>query len=154
MRSQTIKIRNLPHDPTRVTKTVNVKPVLLLLFLLLLGGIFLAIRAYLLVGGIFIAGISLFALLVMPDRILCQFTDEYLVLYNTREKDECNLLYWDEIVSWQYEWHPSVDLLVIQMIDGSTETQEMYSKRSIAGMMRRYIPGKEIRSSRIRKGNA
>ncbi|MBR3356374.1 MAG: hypothetical protein IKG46_00795 [Solobacterium sp.] len=154
MKSQTIKIRNLPHDPTRVTKTVNVKPIFLLIFVLLLGVAMAVFRPYLLAGGIILAGLAVFAIVVMPDRILCQFTDDYLVLYNTRERDECNILYWEEIVSWQYEWHPSADLLVIQMLDGSTETQEMYSKRSIASMMRRYVPGKEVRSSRIRKGNA
>ena len=154
MKSQSIKIRNLPNDQTQVTRTVNVKPVLFLLFLLVLGIIMVVLRAYLFVGGLFLIGLALFAILVMPDRILCQFTDRYLVLYNCRERDECNILYWDEIVSWQYEWHASSDRLVISMVDGSVQTQEMYSKRSIAGMMKRYIPGKEVRSSRIRKGNA
>ncbi len=78
----------------------------------------------------------------MPDKDLCRFTKDYLVLFNRHNKEECILVYWDEIVSWHYEWYKTYDKLVIDMIDGSSQVQEMYSISSIKKEMEFYAPGK------------
>ena len=128
MKSQVIRCRNLPKDPKTYEKIINVKPV-----------------------GLLIITLSLFCLIVMPDRDLCKFTKDYLVLYNRHNRDECSLIYWDEVVSWHYEWYKTYDQLVIEMIDGSTEIQDMYSIGSIKKSMDHHIPGKMKKNKHFRK---
>lgn len=150
MKSKVIKIKNLPKTENK-PHNVNVKPTFFLCILLVIGVIFTFLKAYMMLMGFAMILLSLFALLIMPDRTLVTISDEYLVLYNCSNRDECTLIYWDEIVFWQYEWHGSADLLAIGLIDGSTETQEMFSRRSIARWMRQYANGKEKKQARGRK---
>jgi hypothetical protein len=112
--------------------------------MLMLGMVFVAAKPYLFLSGIMMSMLGLFCLFVMPDGVLCEFTREYLILYNRRHSD-CMLVYWEDIVSWYYEKHHSSDLLIITLVDGSTEIQEVYSKR-IQKYMRNYVPDKEDRS--------
>lgn len=150
MKSQVIKIRNIPFLPA-VQKTVHVKPVLFLLLLMIAGFVLITRQYDLMIAGCCMILLSVFAMLFMPDRILVQFTSDYMILYNTREKDECTLVYWDEIVSWQYEWHTSYDTLAVTLTDGSTQTVDMFSKHSIQGIMKQYAAGKEKKTLRTGK---
>lgn len=142
MKSQVIRNRNLPKDTKVYKKIVNVKPIGLLVGTLIIGALITLLKPYMLIIGISMVILSLFCLVVMPDKELCRFTNEYLVLYNRQNKEECTLVYWDEIVSWHYEWYKTYDQLVIELIDGSSEIQEMYSIYSIKKEMELYAPGK------------
>ena len=146
MRSQTIKVRNLPQWEVQ-PRTVHVKPVLALMFMGVAGIALLFVPAFAGLGVILII-ISIFSLLIMPDRILIQFTPDYLVLSNHRDAETCTIIYWDDIVNWQYEYHPSVDKLLINLVNGTSESIEMYSRRAVARYMNQYAPDKEIKSVR------
>ena len=82
------------------------------------------------------------------------FTD-FINNYTNIEVDNAfikgNIIYYDELFSWEYEKHGTSDLLVLTLKDGSVETQEMYSRASILSPMNSYAPNKEIRH-RKRKG--
>lgn len=151
MKSQVIRCRNLPKDPKVYEKIVNVKPIGLLLVTLFSGAIITLLKPYLAVMGISMIVLSLFCLIVMPDKELCRFTKEYLVLYNRHNKEECTLVYWDEIAAWHYEWYKTYDQVVLDLIDGSTEVQEMYSIYAIKKNMDMHIPGKNKKNYRSRK---
>ncbi|MBQ9822892.1 MAG: hypothetical protein IJM63_00215 [Solobacterium sp.] len=143
MKSQTIRQRNIPADIS-VSRRVQLKPTITLVLMLMLGMIFVAAKPYLFLSGIMMSMLGLFCLFVMPDGVLCEFTREYLILYNRKHSD-CMLVYWEDIVSWHYEKHHNNDLLIVTLVDGSTEIQEVYSKR-IQKYMRNYVPDKEDRS--------
>ena len=123
----------------------------LLIVTLIVGVLITILKPYLAMSGISMIVLSLFCLIVMPDRDLCKFTKDYLVLYNRHNRDECSLIYWDEVVSWHYEWYKTYDQLVIEMIDGSTEIQDMYSIGSIKKSMDHHIPGKMKKNKHFRK---
>ena len=142
MKSQVLRIRNLPSDRI-VVHRVHVKPVILMVLFLLGGIVMLFMKPYLLVAALTMILLALFSLFIMPDRVLCEFTEQDLVLYNQTDKTRCFIIYWDEVVSWHYERHPAYDLLVVSLIDGSTQTQEMYSKMSVNSYMNQYAAGKE-----------
>ncbi len=146
MRSQTIKVRNLPQWEAQ-PRTVHVKPVLALVIMGIAGIGLLFFPAVAGLGVILII-ISIFSLLIMPDRILIQFTPEYMILYNHRDAETCTIIYWDEVVNWQYEYHPSVDVLLINLVNGTTESIEIYSRSAVARYLDQYAPGKEIKSVR------
>lgn len=151
MKSQVMKSRNLPKEAKAYEKIVNVKPIGLLIATLLTGALIALLKPYLAVTGISMVVLSLFCLIVMPDKDLCRFTKDYIVLYNRHDKSECTILYWDEILSWHYEWYKTYDLLVIEMIDGTQYTQEMYSIYAIKKMMEIHAPSKMKKNIRYRK---
>jgi hypothetical protein len=150
MRSQVIRIRNLPADIT-VRHSVHVKPTILMVVFLLVGVVMLFMKPYLLMAAMTMILLALFSLFIMPDRKLCDFTDDYLVLYNQPDRSRCYMVCWEDIVSWRYEWHASYDQLVIMLSDGSTQMQEMYSRLSIQYHMNQYAKGKEVKNNGIKR---
>lgn len=151
MKSQVIKSRNLPKDYKTYEKMINVKPIGLLIVTLISGVLITFLKPYLAMSGISMIVLSLFCLVVMPDKELCRFTKDYLVLFNRHHKDECTLVYWDEIVSWHYEWYKTYDKMVIELIDGSCEIQEMYSIYAIKKEMELHVPNKMKKNKRYGK---
>ena len=147
MKSQSIKTRNLPVMETQ-PYIVHVKPIAALAVIGLAGVGLLFTRSVWGGAGVVMILVSVFSLLMLPDRYLIQFTPDYMVLYNHRSMEECTIVYWDDIVNWQYEYHKGFDVLVLSLTDGSTQTIELYSKRSIERFMNQYAPGKELKSAR------
>ena len=147
MKSQEIKIRNLPVSEIK-PKSVRVKPVEILLALVALGVYFIFQRNLLTSTGMVLVLLGISCIILMPDRTLAQFLPDYMIMYNSRDREICQMVYWDEVVSWQYEWHAMSDLLVVTLLDGSTQSVDMYSKRSVAKYMRQFAPNKEKKSSR------
>ena len=150
MKSQVIKVRNAPQSAGPV-HAVRVKPigVFILMFVLGLAAMIFTSNAMSSIGFCMML-FALFALVMLPDRVLISFSPENMVLYNRRDHSECFLIYWDEIVNWQYEWHPANDDLVITLIDDSIELIEVYSKRSVAKYLNLYAPNKEIKNVRMK----
>ena len=146
-----IKVKNLPEECLNAPK-VSVKPKVLLFALLIIGILIMIFYPYYAVMGICLSIIAAFCLVALPDHNLVKFTKDYIVLFNVRDRSMCMMIYWDEIVNWQYEWHGSNDLLVISLVDGSTQTVEMFSKTSIASYKNVYAPGKEIKTTRRKEG--
>ncbi len=151
MKSQVIKSRNLPKDYKTYEKMINAKPIGLLIVTLFIGVLITFLKPYLAMSGISMIVLSLFCLVVMPDKELCRFTKDYLVLFNRHHKDECSLVYWDEVVSWHYEWYKTYDKMVVELIDGSCEIQEMYSIYAIKKEMEIHAPNKMKKNIRYGK---
>ena len=51
------------------------------------------------------------------------------------------------MVSWNYEWNPSTDQLVISLVDGSVEKQEVYAKYRIEKWLNSLAPGKQAKKN-------
>ena len=155
MKSKVLKIRNLPEE-MQVLNEVKVKPIGSLLVLMLVSGVFIISGSTIAIMGVVLLAISSYALLVMPDRILMQFTDEYLVLYNRKNRDKCMLIYWDEILLWQYQKHNNEDQLWLQLTDGQTETIECFNRNKIVPYFKIYAKGKErqLNPARRRRSTA
>lgn len=145
MKSQTIKQRNIPEYPV-ITKSVKVKPVVFLFVCLILGLVtMLLFPSFSLMGAMFVAA-SCFSLLILPDRKIIDFTEKYCILYNQKDTRECKLIYWEDVLSWQYQWHADMDELIIELIDHSVESVEVYSKLSVLPMMKAYAGEKQVKT--------
>ena len=138
-------MRNLPDNKDEIEGIIQLKPTALLAFIMIGGILVTVLRPYMVLTGVSMILLAVFAMSVMPDGKLCQIRKNYLVLYNNVGTDLVTLVYWDEIVDWHYEWRSSADFLVITLIDGSTETQEMFSRMRIARALRQHAPDKEKR---------
>ncbi len=147
MRSQVIKVRNLP-ECTVQPYTIHVKPVAALAITGIAGFALLITGTAAAGAGVILILVSVFSLLMMPDRRLIQFTPDYMVLYNHRDASVCTIIYWDELVTWQYNYHPAMDVLIVSLTDGSSQSIELFSKRTAARFLNMYAPGKEIKNVR------
>ena len=113
---------------------------------------FLWIRTYLQVIGVMVIMVSLFSLLMLPDCKLYEIHQDYIVLYNRHDKSECFIIYYEDMVSWHYEWNPSYDQLVISLVDGSVEKQEVYAKYRIEKWLNSLAPGKQAKKNYRKQG--
>ncbi len=91
MKSQVIRKRNLPEDRS-VSYRVQLKPTVTLVIMIMMGMIFIVAKPYLFLSGIMMGMLGGFCLFVMPDGVLCEFTGDYLILYN-RKSPDCMLVY-------------------------------------------------------------
>lgn len=148
MQSQYIKLRNLDPYVLKTAYAVRVKPWWLLWVIFFSGIILVTLRSYTAKIAVPLLILTLFCLLVMPDRVLVQFGDSYLIMYNRQERNEATLLYYDEIVNWHYEYHRSCDTFVVTMKDGTTHAVDMYSKLAVQRQMKLYAPFKEVKKGR------
>ena len=69
------------------------------------------------------------------------------MLYNRHDKRECFIIYYEDMVSWHYEWNPSTDQLVISLVDGSVEKQEVHAKYRIEKWLNSLAPGKQAKKN-------
>ena len=146
MKSKEIRVRNLPKDDVPFYVS-NVKPTSFLIVAMIAGISFLWIRSYLQVIGVMVIMVSLFSLLMLPDCKLYEIHQDYIVLYNRHDKSECFIIYYEDIVSWHYEWNPSFDQLVISLVDGSVEKQEVYAKYRIEKWLNSLPQGKQAKKN-------
>ena len=146
MKSKEIRVRNLPKDDVPFYVS-NVKPTSFLMIAMIAGISFLWIRTYLQVIGVMVIMVSLFSLLMLPDCKQYEIHRDYIVLYNRHDKSECFIIYYEDMVSWHYEWNPSSDQLVISLVDGSVEKQEVYAKYRIEKWLNSLAPGKQAKKN-------
>ncbi|MCI6272067.1 MAG: hypothetical protein MR601_03860 [Erysipelotrichaceae bacterium] len=142
MKSKVIKQRNIPQYPI-VLKTVRVKPMFLIFLLIVVGVFIVFFNDSISMIGVLMVVTGLFCLLILPDVKIIEYTDEYAIVYNCREKDDCKLIYWDDILSWQYKWKTDRDELVIELVDHSIETVYSFKKSTIVPYFKKYALNKE-----------
>ena len=144
MKSKELKTYNLPQDQ-EIIHQLEVKPYAFLVTVLVLG------IAYIFYNGsiaLVLMSLSLYALFFLPDRKLLIYTEEYMVMQNKAAKDDCIMIYYDEIVSWQYLRSSKVDTLVVELEDGTLEKIDCFSKRRVTKYMEEFAPHKQIKTKR------
>ncbi|MFV0480002.1 MAG: hypothetical protein ACK5LZ_05480 [Anaerorhabdus sp.] len=142
MKSKILSIKNIPELPPMINP-VNLKPKGVLYMLIVIGfiGLWIAPEAYMVSASIIT--LSLFGLIVYPDCHVIGVSEEYLVLYNQKNRDFCFLAYWDEILFWSYQRHADKDELIVEMIDHHIEKVSCYSRRKTVQWVQLYAADKE-----------
>lgn len=140
IRSHTLKIRNLPQGHKRIA-CINAKPYALLGLLLLIGILLVAWMKYYMLGGILLAA-AVYNFLFIKNERLVEFYDEYVVFYHINTyRDECFLLFWNDIVSWQIKPTKSIyDELAITLRNQKEITLKCVSKHKLIRYFNTYAP--------------
>lgn len=154
MKTQKIRVRNLSEARIRQGINVHVKPLPVLTSMLAIGAILIIASPNLIVAGLSLILVSIFMITILPDRVLITFLDDCMVLYNQQDRSMCMLIYYDEVVNWQYIYHAKYDEIIFTLVDGSKEVQEMYSLNSVVAALDEHLKGKQLKSLRIRKERA
>lgn len=140
MKSKELMVYNLPDNEQQLAE-INAKPNVLfstITVLSIISIILWGVNYY----NIALIILSLSVVGFMPKVILMEFYDTYLVLYNRADKNKCELIYYEEVVSWYYSWGANKDYLVIELMDGSSQKLETFSKYLFEYQMNRFLKDK------------
>lgn len=98
IKSKILKIRNLPCNETRLD-TISSKPYTFICALLALGILLLCSSYYLI--GVVVAIFSAYYLVAVKNVKLVEFYEEYAVFYLNNGKDECFVMFWEDVSQWE-----------------------------------------------------
>lgn len=141
MKSKELKTYNLPKDDLLIS-SIDAKPNYVFILAFLLGAILLFIESSR-VYGLTIITIVIVMYIYLPKVVLMEFFQEYLVLYNRADNNSCVLVYYDEIISWNYSWSANRDYLNIELENGESERIEAFSKTIFESNMNRFLKEKK-----------
>lgn len=69
--------------------------------------------------GILLIALFLYYLFVNKNQTVTEFYEDFVVFYHERNEEECYILFWDEIESWDYErGRFDVDRLHVKLKNG------------------------------------
>lgn len=148
MESKELKRYNLPEDRV-LLGIIDAKPDTYLFIVFIVGVILLLTKQYTL-SIVFISS-PILAFIFLPNRVLVEFYDKYLVLYNHASKNDCEMIYYDEIVKWRYVYGTSYDELQIKLVDDSAHSIDGFSKMLYEGYMNRFLKDKKDKTKRSKK---
>lgn len=144
MKSKELKVYNLPSDSFFISE-INAKPTILFL-LIFFAGIISLFFDFPKLYGVIISLAGLTCICFMPRAVMVEFYNDYLILYNKADKNTCTIIYYDEVNSWYYTWGTSRDFLVIELLDGTQEKIEAFSKTIFEVNMSRFLKDKHVKN--------
>lgn len=138
VRSQLLKIRNLPQGH-KLIDHVNAKPYLV--FCILGGiGILFVLREKYMILGILLLFIALYSFIFVKNERLIEFYDDYCVFYRTNaNKDECFLLFWNDISAWEIHTGYEYDELSVTLKNQKKITLRCVCKHKLNRYFKRYV---------------
>ena len=141
MKSKQLKSYNIPTGDAFID-SIDAKPNGLLVAMMI-SGFAMIIFKWSNIFGLMTILFSLSLLLFLPGDVLIYFFKDYLIMYNRADRNQCVLVYYDEVASWRYSWSPSSDYLYIELIDGNEERIEAFSKSLFEYKMRIFLKDKQ-----------
>ncbi|MDO4501328.1 MAG: hypothetical protein Q4B60_08695 [Erysipelotrichaceae bacterium] len=148
MKSKELKKYNLPEDRI-LLGIIDAKPNAILFVSFFIGLIFLLFKQY--VWGAIICGYAMMLMTFLPGKVLVEFYEEYLVLYNHANKNDCDMIYYDEVVKWRYNYGISYDELTITLIDDSNRSVDGFSRVEYETKMNRFLKDKKDKTKKLKK---
>lgn len=138
VRSQSIKIRNLPQGHKCIA-CINAKPYLLFAIIGIIGLLLLLKEKYMILGIVFLFG-SVYSFLFIKNERLVKFYDDYCVFYRTNAyRDECFLLFWNDILAWEIESGSEYDTLIVTLRNQKRICLKCVSRHKLIRYLKRNV---------------
>lgn len=153
MKSKELKNYNLPDNRT-YNDDIDAKPINLFFILMIVAIIIVMKKLY--IYGISLFVFALLCLFILPNRRMVEFYDDHMIVYNRARKDECNILYYEDIKSWEYiqKLGLSPDEIIFTLSDDSIQKLEAFNKAKFERLFNLYLANKKVvhenRSNRLR----
>lgn len=142
MKSKSIQKINLT-DNKSIVQSFSTKPLHFIYTILLMGSFLILSNGTYAMLGLMMILFSLFCLIVLPNPKVVAYTNEYLIIYNSPNKDMCTLIFYDEVVSWYYQSNKDFDEVIFEMADGHREVLKTYARKTVVPYLYQYLSGKE-----------
>lgn len=149
MKSKKLKIRNLPKNEKQIDH-ITAKPMGILFGSVVLGFI-LFFTKYYLIGTILFA-MFFYELVCVKDYELVAFYETYAVFFIDKKKENCYIVYYDDILKWDYKtkWN-SYDKIDLVFKNGNEVELRCMEKRKF----KKYFPciskNEEVESDSVQK---
>lgn len=150
MKSKELKTYNLPEDRI-VLAYIDAKPTIAIFIIFIFGDILLAYQQYLM--GVAIMLMTLGAMFLLPSRKLIEFYSDYLVLYNHANKDVCEMIYYEDVISWHYTYGVAYDKLNFKLTDNSIHSVDGFSIITFENQLNKYLKDKKEIKKEKKKRN-
>ena len=145
MNSKELKRYNLPED-RYLLAAVDAKPSFILFLIFIIGLVLVVIRQYSV--GIVVTLLATISYVALPSRVLMEFYQNYLVLYNHANKNDCEMIYYDEVVKWRYVYGINYDYVELILVDDSTHAIDAFSRSLFEGYLNKYLKDKKDKTKR------
>ena len=146
MKSKELKIYNLPANRT-VLSSINAKPMGLLITLTALSVIAAFVEETKILG-FGLAFVFLAFIAFLPPRVLIEFSEEYMVLYNRADHNDCFLVYYEDVTSWNYTRGVTYDELSISLADGTSTHIEGFSRSLYESSLNQHMADKKEKTGK------
>lgn len=141
VRSKRLKTRNLPQNNKRIDR-VNSKPYVFIVLSLCAGCVMIYKNHYFI--GSLISVLFLYNLVCIKNKIIMEFYPDYVVFYAEHEKDECFILFWEDVESWSYHIGKNdLDTVNVTLKDQSAICFKSLSKRKTMRHFKKYASSKQ-----------
>ncbi len=145
MNSKELKRYNLPEDRFLLA-VIDAKPSFILFLIFIIGLVLVVARQYSV--GIVVTLLAAISYITLPSRVLIEFYQNYLVLYNHANKNDCEMIYYDEVVKWRYVYGINYDYVELILVDDSTHTIDAFSRSLFEGLLNKYLKDKKDKTKR------
>ncbi len=145
MNSKELKRYNLPEDRFLLA-AIDAKPSFILFLIFIIGLVLVVVRQYSV--GIVVTLLATISYIALPSRVLMEFYQNYLVLYNHANKNDCEMIYYDEVVKWRYVYGINYDYVELILVDDSTHTIDAFSRSLFEGYLNKYLKDKKDKTKR------
>lgn len=145
MNSKELKRYNLPEDRFLLA-AIDAKPSFILFLIFIIGLVLVVVRQYSV--GIVVTLLATISYIALPSRVLMEFYQSYLVLYNHANKNDCEMIYYDEVVKWRYVYGINYDYVELILVDDSTHTIDAFSRSLFEGFLNKYLKDKKDKTKR------
>ncbi len=141
-KNRVIRVENIPNLP--INASIKLKPVASLWGMIAFS-VFIMLTNRSWIIGIIIFILAIYGMAFVPNRKLIDFTNEFMISYLFNNKEECILIYWDEINQWRYIFgHGSNDHLSIVTNDGAKYMIDATNKVKVVKYLRKYAEAIEL----------
>ena len=139
-KNRVIRVENIPME--FIVYREKTKPVRMLIYVLIVGlGVFFFQR----ILGIFLISITTYALFVVREDSLLDFTDRFIIIRDQPNKSECTIVYWRELSYWAIVASGKNNaFLKIYLDDGAEMMIYIVNVKKVREVMRKYAPKKEV----------
>lgn len=142
MKSKELKVYNLPVENSPID-VLDAKPYELLIGIFLFGVAITFTNISIILGSTLVV-VSCFSILFLPKSVLIEFYNDHMILHNKASKEDCMLIYYEDIVSYEYKRGSFKDYLFITLTNETTENIDAFSEKTLLKKMNRFCPNKNI----------
>lgn len=139
IKSNRYKCRNLPTN-YQVIDSIKTKPISSMIALGVIGLTLIAIDEDISILGFVFIGFSIYFVVFTENKTSIVFSDQFMIVYTDQKTDECLLLYYDEIINYEYQNNGvDVDTIVFELVNNVKYELKSLDKRKMMKNVHKYI---------------
>lgn len=149
MKSKSLKSYHLPAV-REVLQSFEAKPYLYLT-LLAIASLLAVVEGTYFLPGLIILFTCIFAIVILPNRLLIEFSEDYMVVYHRVNKDDCMMVYYEDVLAYFIEKNRRYDLVYFVLTDGSEIHVPIFNRRGSEKILDMFLHGKKQKYKNILK---